>query len=229
MKKLLLAPALAMCLNGCAPALLGALMGGAGTPPQAPAAVTNISRTALDFALNSFDAALYGLDFAMDAGSSCPGSDNAKRIAAAGRKVMGFLGVADAAQKLGTRPTYEEAFSDAKGGAERVPRPCAGPPDQCAAAMAAEAADQRRAPRDPPPARDPSNHLKETIMSMFDGLLSKLGNAAAEMAERFIPGSAHAIEAAQGDRRRLRECEAAQRRRPRPPPPRRITTRCSPR
>jgi hypothetical protein len=33
-------------------------------------------------------------------------------------------------------------------------------------------------------------------MSMFDGLLSKLGNAAAEMAERFIPGSAHAIEAA---------------------------------
>jgi hypothetical protein len=109
----LLAPLLALSLSGCAPALLGALMGG-GAPPQASAQVTNISRTALDFALNSFDAALYGLDFAMDAGKLQPGSDNAKRIAAAGRKVMSFLGAANAAQKLGNAPTYEAAFVDAK-------------------------------------------------------------------------------------------------------------------
>lgn len=115
MKKLLLACTLALSLQGCGP-MLAAAMGGAvaGPPPQAPAAVTAISRTALDFALNSFDAALYGLDFAMDSGRLQPGSPAAKKIAAAGRKVMSFLGVADAAAKLGSSATYEEAFSNAK-------------------------------------------------------------------------------------------------------------------
>jgi hypothetical protein len=51
----------------------------------------------------------------MDARKIVPGSDNAKRIAAAGRKVMGFLGVADAAARLGNSATYEDAFANAKG------------------------------------------------------------------------------------------------------------------
>jgi hypothetical protein len=113
MKKLiaLLLP-FALCACGLAPMLLGAA---AGPPPQAPPQVQAISRSALDFALNSFDAALYGLDWAMDARKIVPGSDNAKRIAAAGRKVMGFLGVADAAARLGNSATYEDAFANAKG------------------------------------------------------------------------------------------------------------------
>ncbi len=104
---------LALSLPGCAG--LGALAGAiAGPPPQAPVAVLNISRNALDFALNSFDAALYGLDFAMDAGKLQPGSPTAKKIASAGRKVMNFLGVAEAARDLGSSATYEEAFGNAK-------------------------------------------------------------------------------------------------------------------
>jgi hypothetical protein len=94
--------------------MLTGLLGGLGPPPQAPAAVVQISRTAIDFALNSFDAALYGLDFAMDSGKLVPGSPTAKRIAAAGRTVMKFLGVAEAARDLGSAATYEEAFAKAK-------------------------------------------------------------------------------------------------------------------
>lgn len=113
----LIAAAASMCLSGCAP-LLGALMTGSSTPPQAPAKVVEISRTAIDFALNSFDAALYGLDFAMDLPVSLPGhltagSAKAKQIAALGRKVMNFLGAADAARELGNSATYEEAFGKA--------------------------------------------------------------------------------------------------------------------
>jgi hypothetical protein len=112
MKPLLLAPALALCLSGCAP-LLG-MMAGAGPPPQAPAQVTKISRTGIDFALNSFDAVLYGLDFAMDAKKIIPGSDRAKQLASIGRKIMGSLEVADSALKLGNSATYEDAFGNAK-------------------------------------------------------------------------------------------------------------------
>jgi hypothetical protein len=109
MKRILI-PLVALSLTSCTG--LGALMGG--TPPQAPAAVTNISRTALDFALNAFDAALYGLDFAMDSGRLVPGSEPARRIAAAGRNVMRFLGVAEAARDMGNSATYEQAFANAK-------------------------------------------------------------------------------------------------------------------
>jgi hypothetical protein len=115
MKKVLMLPILAaaMLLAGCVP-LMSAMLGGAGPPPQAPAAVTQISRTAIDFALNSFDAALYGVDFAIDAHMLTPGSDTSRRVAAAGRRVMAALGVADAAQRLGSSATYEEAFANAK-------------------------------------------------------------------------------------------------------------------
>lgn len=112
MKKILIAPLLAaaMLLQSCTG--MAGLLGG--TPPQAPASVQNISRSALDFALNSFDAALYGIDFAIDARVIVPGSETARRIAAVGRRVMGFLGVADAAQRLGSSATYEEAFTNAR-------------------------------------------------------------------------------------------------------------------
>jgi hypothetical protein len=113
-KAILLAPMLALTLQGCGP-MLAAMAGGmaASAPPQAPAAVAEISRGALDFALNSFDAALYGFDFAMDLGKPAPGSPEAKRIAAAGRKVMSFLGAAEAARAIGNSATYEEAFRKA--------------------------------------------------------------------------------------------------------------------
>lgn len=116
MRKILVAPLLAcvLLLSACmGQGGLGALLG-AGTPPQAPAAVQTISRTALDFALNAFDAALYGLDLAMDTGRLQPGSEPARRIAAAGRRVMNFLGAAEAARDLGSSATYEQAFASAK-------------------------------------------------------------------------------------------------------------------
>jgi hypothetical protein len=113
MRKLaLIVAAASMCVSSCAP-LLSALVTGSSAPPQAPAKVMEISRTAVDFALNSFDAALYGLDFAMDVGKIKPGSPTAKQIAAAGRKVMGFLGAANAARELGNAATYEQAFGQA--------------------------------------------------------------------------------------------------------------------
>lgn len=115
MKKILMFPVTVLMMVALASCgLLPALMTGAGPPPQAPAAVTQISRTAIDFALNSFDAALYGVDFAIDAHLLVPGSDTSRRVAAAGRRVMSALGVADAAQRLGSSATYEEAFNNAK-------------------------------------------------------------------------------------------------------------------
>jgi len=95
---------LILALPGCN---MGALL-------QAPATASSITRAPLDFALNSFDAALSGLDFAMDSGRLTPGSETARKIAAAGRKVMNFLGVAEAARDLGSSATYEQAFANAK-------------------------------------------------------------------------------------------------------------------
>lgn len=110
MKKILMVPLLAAAALLSACGLSGLLT----APPQLPAQAQTISRNAIDFALNSFDTALYGLDFAMDAHVLTPGSDGARRIAAVGRRVIGFLGVADAAQRLGSSSTYEEAFQNAR-------------------------------------------------------------------------------------------------------------------
>lgn len=105
--------ALALVLTtGCG--LLNPALLGAGAPPQAPAQVTHLSRTALDFSLNSFDAALSGLDFAMDAHMLVPGSEQARNLARIGRQVMNFLGAADSAISLGSSATYEAAFTSAK-------------------------------------------------------------------------------------------------------------------
>jgi hypothetical protein len=114
MKKMLLVPLLAvsMMISACAP-LLGALMTGSATPPQAPTTIINVSRGAVDFALNSFDAALYGLDFAMDAGKIIPGSPKAKQIAKAGRDVMAALGGLEALRDAASSATYDAAWQKA--------------------------------------------------------------------------------------------------------------------
>jgi len=85
----------------------------AATPPQLPTQAANISRAALDFAFHSFDAGLYAFDLAMDLKHPAPGSDQAKAIAAAGRKVLGFLNAAEAARRAGNSASYEEAFANA--------------------------------------------------------------------------------------------------------------------
>lgn len=82
-------------------------------PPQLPAQVQTISRAALNFAFSSFDAALYAFDFAMDLKKPAPGSDQAKAIAAAGRKVLSFLNAAEAARRAGNAASYEEAMTQA--------------------------------------------------------------------------------------------------------------------
>lgn len=104
--------ALSLVISGCAPMLSGILTGST-TPPQLPSQVQTISRAALNFAFTTFDAALYGFDFAMDLGKPAPGSDKAKAIAAAGRKVLGFLNAAEAARRAGNAASYEEAFAQA--------------------------------------------------------------------------------------------------------------------
>lgn len=96
-------------LGGCA-GMMSAL---GGAPPAAVGKVARLTRGPIDFALHSFDAGLYAFDLAMDLGKPKPGSPEAKRIAAAGRKVLAALAVADAAQKAGAADTYEEAFTNA--------------------------------------------------------------------------------------------------------------------
>lgn len=108
MKRFYLMAMVSLALSACGLTGLGT-----GAPPQAPTSVINISRGAVDFALNSFDAALYGLDFAMETGRLQPGSDKAKQIAKAGRSVMQFLGMAEAARDAGSSASYEEAFRNA--------------------------------------------------------------------------------------------------------------------
>jgi hypothetical protein len=234
--KTMLTLLLALCLSACAPLLgmMAGLPGPAAQPPQAPAQVTVASRTGIDFALNSFDAVLYGLDFAMDAKKIVPGSDRAKQLAALGRKVMGSLEVADSALKLGNAATYEDAFATANRPARAVQvalRPAGGAElRRRAAAGARPAAHPGAARGDPRPARARlGNHLRgDTDMAMFNGLLSTLGQAAAEMAARFLPGSGPAIEAAKAlgsAFENVKRSTAA----PRRPTPRRATMRCSPR
>jgi hypothetical protein len=104
-----LAMAAALSLSSCAG--LGTLMSGA--PPAAVQNAAAIARGPIDFALHAFDASLYAFDLAMDLKRPAPGSPEAKRIAALGRRVLAALAVADAAQKAGSSATYEEAFRNA--------------------------------------------------------------------------------------------------------------------
>jgi hypothetical protein len=99
--------------TGCA-GMVRLLDASAGPPPQAPVQAVTISRTAIAFALNSFDAALYGLDAMMDLGRLQPGSQRARDIARIGRQIMAALGAAEAARDIGSAATYEEAFARAQ-------------------------------------------------------------------------------------------------------------------
>lgn len=105
--------AASLLLGGCANTL-GALATGSTTPPQLPARAQNISRAALDFAFNSFDAGLYAFDLAMDLKHPAPGSEQAKAIAAVGRTVLKWLNAAETARRLGNTASYDEAFRQAQ-------------------------------------------------------------------------------------------------------------------
>lgn len=93
--------------------MVTACLGTAQAPPQLPAPVTNISRGAVDFALNAFDAALYAVDFAIESGRIVPGSERAKQIAVVGRKVQAALRAVEAARDAGNSASYEQAFANA--------------------------------------------------------------------------------------------------------------------
>lgn len=110
--KILLTLFMALCLSGCAG--LGALMTATGSPPPAPLAATVIDDQAVNFALESFDAALSLVDAAVAAGRIKPGSPQAKALAVKIRQVNHFLAVADAAQKAGQAATYADAFRQAR-------------------------------------------------------------------------------------------------------------------
>jgi uncharacterized protein YaiL (DUF2058 family) len=111
MKKLMLVAAAALALSGCG--LMG-MLPQPSSPPPAPLAATVIDDQAVNFALESFDAALTLVDAAMDAGKIKPGTPQAKAIAAKIRQVQHFLAVADAAQKAGQAATYADAFRQAR-------------------------------------------------------------------------------------------------------------------
>ena len=83
-------------------------------PPQLPSNVTSIARTSIDTAASAFDAALYGLDFAMDAKLIVPGSEQAKQIAAIGRKVQAALNAASTALAAGNATSAEQAIQEAQ-------------------------------------------------------------------------------------------------------------------
>lgn len=112
MKRTILALcAASLCLPSCTQGGLGALLG-AGPPPVVQQAA-QIARGPIDFALHAFDASLYAFDLAMDLRRPAPGSPEARRIAAVGRRVLAALAVADAAQRAGSSATYDEAFANA--------------------------------------------------------------------------------------------------------------------
>jgi hypothetical protein len=97
-------------LAGCT-GMLSGLMGGA--PPAAVSNAARIARGPIDFALHSFDAALYAFDLAMDLHRPAAGTPEARRIAALGRRVLAALTLADEAQKAGSASSYDEAFARA--------------------------------------------------------------------------------------------------------------------
>lgn len=110
MKKLLCIAFASLSLTACAPMM--SLLGG--NPVAAPLNSTSIDESAIDFARDSFDAALYGVDALMDIGRIKEGSPEARSLAKIIRQVAGFLGAADAAQKAGQSASYNEAFKNAK-------------------------------------------------------------------------------------------------------------------
>jgi uncharacterized protein YaiL (DUF2058 family) len=111
MRKLLLAPALALCLSGCG--LMG-MLPSPGSAPPAPLSATVIDDQAVNFAFETFDAALTLVDQLIAAGKIKTGTPEAKALAVKIRQINHFLAVADAAQKAGQAATYAEAFRNAR-------------------------------------------------------------------------------------------------------------------
>lgn len=103
----------ALSLSACG--LMPLLTGVQSAPPtSAVLASTSIDESAIDFARDSFDAALFGVDALMDMGKIKEGSPEARNLAKLIRQIAGFLGAADSAQKAGQAGTYNEAFRNAK-------------------------------------------------------------------------------------------------------------------
>lgn len=94
-------------------ALMGCTTDGGDPISSAGSNFAEVTRAPLAFAFNSFDAALFGFDFAMDAKIIPAGSERAKAIAAAGRKVLAFLKAAEAARDAGSATSYNQAFDNA--------------------------------------------------------------------------------------------------------------------
>lgn len=111
MKRLLLIPALALSLGGCAglPAL---------TTPVAPAPLerTTIDDTALETAWKAFDLGLDAINALTDAGRIVPGTPRAKQIAAGIRKVNTALSAAERFAAAGSTSDYTAALREATAG-----------------------------------------------------------------------------------------------------------------
>lgn len=89
---------------------------GTGTPvSDAAGTALSFARSGIDATAHAFDAALYGLDVAMDFHVLTPGSDQAKRIAAIGRQVQSALNKADAAVTAGNSAGAKAALDEADG------------------------------------------------------------------------------------------------------------------
>jgi len=99
----------------CAPMLLLCACTTAGTTSisDGVSSALAVARTGIDATAHAFDAALYGLDVAMDFKLLTPGSDQAKQIAVLGRKVQAALNRADAAVKAGNSPGAKAALEEA--------------------------------------------------------------------------------------------------------------------
>lgn len=113
MRRIAIAVLAALSLSACG--LVPLITGIQTAPPTSSAlASTSIDESAIDFARDSFDAALFGVDALMDMGKIKPGSPEARNLAKLIRQIAGFLGAADSAQKAGQASTYNEAFRNAK-------------------------------------------------------------------------------------------------------------------
>lgn len=102
----------ALSLTACQ-GLAGLLPPNMAAPP-APLAKTVIDDQAVNFALESFDAALTLVDAAIATGRIKAGSPQAVKLAGLIRTTMRFLGAADAAQRAGQAESYADAFRQAR-------------------------------------------------------------------------------------------------------------------
>jgi hypothetical protein len=106
-----LAIALALGLTGCVPEVPATI-----PPPPAPLAATVIDDQALIAADKGFDVALDAINLLIDHKVIVPGSQRAKSIAFAIRKVDSGLTVAYNAAEAGHATTYKEALGHAQAG-----------------------------------------------------------------------------------------------------------------